>query len=281
MKVTRFLSQTPLARLHERRMAKNAGARPIPWNDFERSRYSEPALRIAAESTHTLATGEYGAVALFGAMTSALVLHGCPFDLVSAGAKIATDEIRHAEYATRMTSLLSGTDHPATTLDVDQAILALRCAKPVTLEDLDIFMLELPAITETIATAMLDECRTTATDPVVRAFYANIVRDEVNHARLGWYYLAWRAPHWTQAERQRLADRCGEIVVQIEHRFWRGRDAPRAHREDVRALGVLDTPAQSTTIRQLMEGEMLPALDQLGFGASHAWKVRKRAKGSA
>ena len=177
-----------------------------------------------------------------------------------------------------MTSLLSGTEHVVTTLDVDRALLARRCAKPVSLEDLDVFMLELPAITETIATALLDECRTTARDTVVRAFYANIVRDEVNHARLGWYYLAWRAPRWTQAERQRLADRCGEIIVQIEHRFWRGRDVPRKDRDDALALGVLDTATQSTAIRRLMEEEMLPALDQLGFGASRAWEVRRRPK---
>src|SRR5258706_11573202 len=127
MMVPRILSTTPLARMHERRMAANAGARPIPWGRFDRTRYAEGALAVAAEATHTLATGEYGAVALFGSLASALALHGCPFDIVSAAAKIPSDEIRHAEYATRMTSLLSGTPHSSAMLDVDQNVIAHRC----------------------------------------------------------------------------------------------------------------------------------------------------------
>jgi hypothetical protein len=260
-------------------MAENAGARPIPWEKFDRGRYSDRALAIATEATQTLATGEYGAVALFGALASALALHGCPFDIVSAAAKIPADEIRHADYATRMTSILAGNTHAASTLDVDRDVLVRRCIKPATLLDLDFFMLELPAISETIATAMLDECRSVTRDPVVRAFYANIVRDEVHHGRLGWYYLAWRSPQWTVAERQRVADHCGEMIVDIERRFSRGRDAPPEHAADARALGVLDTAAQSATIRRLMEDEMIPALDQLGLGASHAWRVRRRWSG--
>jgi hypothetical protein len=266
--------------MHERRMAANAGVRPIPWETFDRTRYSDKALAIAAEATLTLASGEYGAVALFGAVASALSLHGCPFDMVSAAANIPSDEARHAEYATRMTSLLNGKELAQTTLDVNQEVLLRRCVKPTNFLDLDILMLELPAISESIAAAMLHQCQRRARDPVVRRFYANIVRDEVHHARLGWYYLAWRAPQWTQPERQRISDRAGEIVVTIEQRFSRGRDAPKAHREDARALGVLDTPTQSATIRRLMEDEMVPALDRLGLGASHAWRARRRAKPS-
>ncbi len=73
----------------------------------------------------------------------------------------------------------------------------------------------------------------------------------------------------------------GQLLVTIEDRFSCGRDAPAGHARHAHALGVLDTPAQSATIRTLMEEEMVPALDRLGLGASHAWKLRRRFDGHA
>ena len=46
---------------------------------------------------------------------------------------------------------------------------------------------------------------------MARALYTALAADEVHHARLGWYYFAWRAPTWTRPEKQRLADRTDAI----------------------------------------------------------------------
>jgi hypothetical protein len=100
----------------------------------------------------------------------------------------------------------------------------------------------------------------------------------VHHARLGWYYLAWRAPQWTLAEKQRVADRLGDHIVTIERRFWQGRDAAAGSKKGARALGVLESEGQRAAVKQVMEEEIVPALDALGLGASHAWKVRKRGR---
>ena len=217
MRVACVLTTTPLARQHAHRLATNPSRpREIPWARFDRERYAAGALAIASQSARSLATGEYGAVTLFAHAASALAFHCAPFDLIATAARIPADEIRHAEYACRMAALCAGTDLTSLDLEVDDAILTARCAPIRNLEDLDIFMLELPAVSETLATALLDACREGATDPVARAFLANIVRDEVHHARLGWYYLAWRAPQWSDAERQRLANRAGEIVMEVD-----------------------------------------------------------------
>jgi hypothetical protein len=74
-------------------------------------------------------------------------------------------------------------------------------------------------------------------------------------------------------------DDCRENVVRIEERFSRGRDAPAGAKAAARALGVLDSPAQQAVIQRIMEEEIVPALDAIGLGASHAWKVRLRAAG--
>ena len=269
-RLRRTLTATPLARRLER-----GAARDVDVSGFVRRRYPVAARRVAAIAQSSLAVGEWMAVDLFARLTAALTLANAPIDLVSAAAKIPSDEVRHADLALRMAAALIEEDVQQPAIDAERHVYL---AAPLSLEDLDYAMLEMPAIGETLACALLSASRDGAKDPVARAVFSSLLRDEVHHARLGWYYLAWRAPRWTQAERQRLADRCGEIIVQIEHRFWRGRDVPRKHRDDALALGVLDTATQSTAIRRLMEEEMLPALDQLGFGASRAWEVRRKAK---
>jgi hypothetical protein len=143
-------------------------------------------------------------------------------------------------------------------------------------EEVDHFLLKYSAVGETLAAALLTECRSHASDPVAHAMYTSITGDEVHHARLGWYYFSWRAPRWTAAERQRLANRIAEFVVDIEAEFWTGRDAPRGHEAAALALGVLDTARQREAIARVMEDEIVPGLEALGLGGSHMWKARKR-----
>ncbi len=99
----------------------------------------------------------------------------------------------------------------------------------------------------------------------------------MHHARFGWHYLAWRSAQWSRAERQRMADRMARNVVGIELRYWRGRDAPASATEAARALGVLESEGQRSVVREMMEEEIVPALDALGLGGSHAWRLRDRA----
>jgi len=277
LKLRRLLTETPLARQHERVMQGRPRHKvaPIPWDSFDRRRWPDAALKLALNAQQMLAMGEYLAVDLFARVSSAIALLGAPIDLVAAAAAIPSDEIRHADITLRMATLMAGGD---VTVPVRKQLVSERYSHRMTQEELDDFMIEIPAIGETLACALLKACADRATDPTVKALYANIVRDEVHHARFGWYYLAWRAPQWTRPERQRVADRMGANVVEIERRFFKGRDAPAPARRAARALGVLDSPAQRVVVRRIVEDEIVPALDALGLGASHAWRVRRRGK---
>src|ERR1700690_2057557 len=82
----------------------------IPWSKFDRSKYPEPALALACKAQTMLATGEYEAVELFSRLAAGLALNGAPIDLVAAATRVATDEIRHADYAFRMAALCAGQD---------------------------------------------------------------------------------------------------------------------------------------------------------------------------
>jgi len=276
IRIRRVLTETPLARQHDQTLSGRSTRKvvAVPWSRFDRSKYPEPALALACRAQTMLATGEYEAVDLFSRIAAAMVSNGLPIDLVAAAARAATDEIRHCDFAFRMAALCAGKDDVV--IDVLSGRAQARWSRAVDLETLDAMMVEIPAIGEGLACALLAASRDRATDPVVRPFYTSILGDEVHHTRLGWYYLAWRAPQWSMAERQRIADRAGEVVVDIEKRFWWGRDAPAGSRKAARALGVLESDGQREVVRRIMEDEIVPALDQLGLGASHAWRVRKR-----
>ncbi len=278
LSVRHALTTTPLVRQHEGRLVGKArrGPKPIPWRACDRARFAQPALDLAVDSYVKLAAGEYGAVQLYGAMTSAMTMVGLPMDLITASAAICTDEARHADYGMRMAALLQGGE---VTIPVDRDVLERPWRKDVTVEDIDVAVLHVAAISETLACGLVDACLERATDETTRVLFANLVADEVQHARFGWYYLAWRAPQWSDAERARLADAMGSNVVGIERRFWQGRDAPASSAASARALGVLESEGQRQVVRQMMEAEIVPALDAIGLGASAVWQRRDRGPG--
>ena len=276
LSVRRILTETPLARAHDRTLAKRARGRmpAIPWHAFDRSKYPAPALALALDTATRLALGEYTAVDLFARIASALAAVGAPFDLIAAATCIPTDEIRHADYAMRFAALCAGKE--SVTIHLDKRLLKPPRRRGSILDQLDFSMLEISAIGETLACALLGACADRATDPVAKALFDTILSDEIHHARLGWYYLSWRAPQWTLRERQRVADQAGKFVLDVEMRFARGRDAPRGSQRAARALGVLETRGQREVVRAVMRDQIVPGLDALGLGASHAWKVRRK-----
>ncbi len=275
LRIRRSLSETPLAERHEDTL-RGAAARvpkPLPWSTFERSSYPEAALGLAADLFQRLAVGEFSAVGLFTHLTSGLALTAAPFDLVLASSRISSDELRHADYCVRMAGLCSGAERE---LEIEREALRTNLPSAFDVEEVDFLMLKYAAVGETLATALLTECRRRARDRLVRALFTSLVGDEVHHARFGWYYGAHRAKSWSLAEKQRLADRLAEFVMGIEVEFWNGRDAPLGVAAAARALGVLDSDTQRGLIADVMEREVVPALDALGLGASAAWAIRAR-----
>lgn len=276
VRVQRTHSGTPLTRRFERPSSGELKRKDvIPWSSFDRSKYPESALALAVHAQSALALGEYGAIHLFSRLASAVSLSGAPLDIVRATAAVAADEARHAEYALRMAELCAGR---SLSLELDPGKLPRNAWQPMSVEEVDACMIEVSSIGETLAAAFIGACRDAASDPVPRALFGALLADEVHHARIGWYYLTWRSPQWTLAERQRLADRAAQMIVNVEVNFWNGRDAPVGSRKAARALGVLDSKSQRAVVRDVMESEVVPALDTLGLGASHAWRARRRGR---
>lgn len=275
IRLTRVLSSTPLSDLHDQaiRGALTRGSREVPWHEFERARYPEEALALARDLFCKLAGGEYSAVALFAQITASLALNQAPIDFVAASARISSDEIRHADYCLRMAGLCQGSE---VTVEVPSAALASDIPHSLSPVELDFLMLKYAAVGETLAAALLTECRRRATDSLLRALFTSIVSDEVHHARLGWYYAKHRAERWSPELREHLAERVARFVMGIELEFSRGRDAPAHASEAACALGVLDSATQREVIADVMNSEIVPALDALGLSGSRAWSQRTR-----
>ncbi|MBS2012997.1 MAG: hypothetical protein JST00_08930 [Deltaproteobacteria bacterium] len=268
------LTHTPLARAFDRTLAGGRTKTAIPWRSFDRTRYPAVALDLAASAHAKLATGEYGAVPLFSRITAGLAECGAPFDLIAAAARVPSDEIRHAEQAVRMMRLLSSS-HRVPPVDIQ--MIERRWARKPTWRLLDRVVIESAVIGETLACGLLAACEDIAEDPTLRAGFASLVADEIHHARFGWYYLAYRTERWSKADRQHAADRAAAMLVNLESWFAIGRDAPRGARAAARALGLLDTATQRATLKDVVESEIVPALDAIGLSASHAWRARRRA----
>jgi hypothetical protein len=43
-------------------------------------------------------------------------------------------------------------------------------------------------------------------------------------------------------------------------------------------LATLESEGQRAAVRAVMESEIVPVLDSLGLGASHAWRLRERGR---
>jgi hypothetical protein len=269
------LGTGPLARREARQLAGGSPPRPpsIPFSEFVPSSHPEAALALAAEQYASLARGERSAIGLFARIATALDAQALSPEFVLAATAASHDEARHAVYCEELAvrcgaaPFASGRESSAGAPSSEPALS--------TLAELDVTLLKAVAISETLAAALLMACRDRARDPVVVALLGALVADEIHHARLGWYYAAERAPSWNEAERQALADVVGEAVVQIESEFWWGRDAEAAFERSAEELGVLSSVAQRQCILEVMQQEILPALDALGLSASLAWDHRR------
>src|SRR3984957_11239981 len=161
-KIRRSLTATPLARDHEGRLDGRPQRRPkrIPWDACDPSLFPKEARDCAIDSYIKTAAGEYGAVQLYGALTSAMTMVGLPLDLITASAGICTDEARHADYAMQLARILAGEDVP---IPVDRDELERPWKKDASLETIDRVTLHVAAISETLACGLVSACLDRAT----------------------------------------------------------------------------------------------------------------------
>ncbi|MCK6504200.1 ferritin-like domain-containing protein [Myxococcota bacterium] len=132
------------------------------------------------------ARAEHSSVAGFHRFALELLSHGAPPRLLARAQAGAVQELHHARLCFALSGAYAGAP-------VGPAAMRLGRTAPLSadLVELALWTLRDGAIGETVAAFLAEQAREAATDPVVRATLAVIVRDETEHAELAWATLQW------------------------------------------------------------------------------------------
>ncbi len=122
----------------------------------------------------------------FAALANDLFAHGAPPEVMNVVARALRDELRHARISVDLAARYRG-DAARWPAPIEVSIPtfpgssgALRVAVTVA---------SLSCLNETLACALLELAIERCASPIVRAGLRSILRDEIEHARVGWAYV--------------------------------------------------------------------------------------------
>jgi hypothetical protein len=218
----------------------------------------ESARDLAARVWGFRLGSELDAAQRFGALAPRLRAAGASEAIVGMAEEAALDEQRHAELCRQLVCHFGGAPPP-------EPKLALHWKAPPALEGRERLRYEIVAlccVTETLSTALLGELVARATDAVCRQAMHSILRDEVNHSRLGWAFLAEDArvardcvgPHLPAMLEATLGD---ELFKQAEE------SDPRL--AELAGLGSLERRDRLQVVHEVLERVIFPGLELYGI----------------
>jgi hypothetical protein len=129
---------------------------------------------------------ETGASLRFAALAEGMRAAGVPSNLVELATRASADEIRHAAHCADILRSLQAEVPPAETRLLFFGPRDLGAEERLTYE-----VVAQSCISETESMATLVTLLDAASDGHLKLVLQELARDEVQHARLGWAYLAW------------------------------------------------------------------------------------------
>jgi len=201
--------------LWAKRLAKRrTGLEEFDFDDIARE--ATPALVEAAREVWTRsAFSEYASGAAFAEIASHLLAAKAPIDLIAAAGDFVGDEMFHAELASRVAMALGG----ACNLDVDFD----KLVRPPDAEGALLRAAELVVrsccVGESLTVPLLKQSRRIAGSPTIEGVISRILRDEAQHAELGWWFLDWA--DLTDTDRAYLAVVAGRTIRSFRVLFER------------------------------------------------------------
>jgi hypothetical protein len=219
---------------------------------------------------------EREAAARFARLATRLDAVGAEPIVVGLARRACADEGRHAVRCDELVARLSGRTAPPETV-----YLRLPELGPGGLTAREAVLYEVVAmscITETLSTALLGEMRDAAAEGRVREVLSEILKDEVQHARLGWAHLAAERRRGPQrflaaALPRMLDDTAGAEVFQA------GEPDAMTVGDALRGLGALPRSERRARLAETLEQVVFPGLESQGVdaGAGRAWLARRLA----
>lgn len=179
-----FTAETRLQPEHRRLM--DAHHRTVDW-DASTAADLPPKLREGlADLWRTRMVSEHRSIGIFSLYTLDLLGAGAPAEIVSLACRASLDEVRHAELFARLAQIYSG--HPEAPPggippmpDDPDVPIKFQVAREA---------LHLCVCSESFSAASLTELHARSSDPPVKTALANVIADEIHHARMGWVLLS-------------------------------------------------------------------------------------------
>jgi hypothetical protein len=211
------------------------------------------AERWASRSRNELRTST-----TFSELSRGLVLLGAPAELVGRAERAVEDEVRHAAICRQVASSYADSPSCETTVEPTAPPRFAGASE----RDARVLHVVLHAcLNEGFAVAYLSACLSAATAPLARAAVRELMRDEVEHARLGWAFLAWISP----ADRALVQDALPALVSHAES-LWLDADGyperlPPGH-------GCLDLLELRALVASARAELIVPGFLHLGFSTA-------------
>src|SRR5581483_9386821 len=180
------------------------------------AREATPELVMAAREVWTRsAFSEYASGASFAEIASHLLAAKAPIDLVAAAGDFVGDEMFHAELASRVAMSLGG----AMPMDVNFEKLVRPPVGDSALLRAAELVVRSCCVGESLTVPMLKQSRRTAGSRTIEAVISRILRDEAQHAQLGWWFLDWA--DLSDEDRAHLAPVAGSTIRSFSVLFER------------------------------------------------------------
>ena len=171
----------------------------------------------------------------------------------------ATDELRHAELCKDLIRHFGGV--PAS----EQKTRVRRIAPPG-VEGREAVLYELVAlscVTETLSTALLGELVGRARDPLCRRVMHSFLRDEVNHSRLGWAFLA---EEYARGMRDCVGEHLSKLLdATLGGSFFSPAAAEDPRLTELAGLGSLELSERQRIVRETLDQVVFPGLERFGI----------------
>jgi hypothetical protein len=165
---------------------RRTGLDEIDWDEIRRE--ASPELVDTARQMWTRsAFSEYASGAAFAEIAAHLLAAKAPIDLVAAAGDFVGDEMFHAELASRVAMALGG----AVPLDVNFEKLVRPPEGGSALRRAAELIVRSCCVGESLTVPMLKQSRRAAGSRTIEAIISRILRDEAQHAELGWWFLDW------------------------------------------------------------------------------------------
>ena len=227
----------------------------------------ESARALACRVWSYRLRSELESAARFRALAPALRACGASSIIADMADDAAADELRHADLCRQLIRHFGG-DLPA------EQEISLNTLSPRGIQPGERVLYELVAlscVTETLSTALLAELVARAQDPVCRQAMHTILRDEVDHSRLGWAFLA-------EQHARGVRDCIGPYLPPmledtLGSRLFDPCAAPEPYAVELAGLGVLELPERQRVVRETLEQVIFPGLERFGIDTAHgrAW----------